>query len=200
MISYLSGKMIAKQDGFVIVLVNGVGYEIWLSAHSFESIPEIGQNINLFCHMEANERGVKLYGFLTFEELEFFKIVRNIQGVGPKAALEISGIGPLEKIQGEIEKGNLKFLDGIPNIGAKKAAKIILELSGQIKSAQKAGQKSKDHFEQDEAFLALKQLGFAKEQIKKALAELPQEIKNPQEKIKQALKFLGDWAKKRMVL
>lgn len=181
-----------KQDGFIIVLVNGVGYEVWLSGHSSESIPEIGQNINLFCHMEANERGVKLYGFLSFEELEFFKIVRGIQGVGPKAALEISGIGPLEKIQAEIERGNLKFLDGIAGIGAKKAAKVILELSGQIKTAQKAGQKNKDNFAQDEAFLALSQLGFAKEQIKKALTELPPEIKNPQEKIKQALKILSN--------
>lgn len=192
MISYLSGKIIAKQDGFVILLVNGVGYEVWLSGHSFESIPEIGQDINLFCQMEANERGVKLYGFLTASELEFFKIVRNIQGVGPKAALEISGIGPLEKIQGEIEKGNLKFLDGIPGIGAKKAAKVILELSGQIKTAQKAGQKSQDYFANDEAFLALSQLGFAKEQIKKVLTELPQEIQSPQEKIKKALKILSN--------
>ena len=168
MISYLSGKIIARQDGFVIVLVNGVGYEVWLSGHSFESIPEIGQNINLFCQLEANERGVKLYGFLTASEMEFFKVVRGIQGVGPKAALEISGIGPLEKIQAEIEKGNLKFLDGIAGIGAKKAAKVILELSGQIKTAQKAGKKGQDVFANDEAFLGLANLGFAKDQIKKA--------------------------------
>ncbi|MEK7172879.1 MAG: Holliday junction branch migration protein RuvA [Patescibacteria group bacterium] len=192
MISYLSGKIILKQDGFIILLVNGVGYEVWLSAHSFESALGVGQNINLFCQMEANERGVRLYGFLTASELEFFKIVRGIQGVGPKAALEISGIGPLEKIQGEIEKGNLKFLDGIPGIGAKKAAKIILELSGQIKTAQKAGSKNKDNFANDEAFLALSQLGFAKEQIKKVLTEMPSEIKNPQEKIKRALKILSN--------
>jgi len=205
MISYLSGKIIAKQDGSVIVLVNGVGYEVWLSGRSLESIPlkespagdptgqaEIGQEINLFCQMEANERGVKLYGFLTASEMEFFKIVRSIQGVGPKAALEISGIGPLEKIQAEIEKGDLHFLDGIAGIGAKKAAKVILELSGQIKTAQKAGQKSQDYFANDEAFLALSQLGFAKEQIKKVLTELPQEIQSPQEKIKRALKILSN--------
>jgi len=206
MIAYLSGKIIAKQDGSVILLVNGVGYEVWLSGHSFESIPlkessvnslptgqaEIGQNINLFCQMEANERGVKLYGFLTAAEMEFFKIVRSIQGVGPKAALEISGVGSLEKIQGEIERGNLKFLDGIAGIGAKKAAKVILELSGQIKTAQKAGKKGQDIFANDEAFLALSQLGFVKEQIKKVLTELPKEIQNNKEKIKRELKILSN--------
>lgn len=192
MIAYLSGKIITKQDGLVVLLVNGVGYEVWLSGHSIESIPEINQNINLFCQMEANERGVKLYGFLTASEMEFFKIVRSIQGVGPKAALEISGIGPLEKIQAEIEKGNLKLLDGIAGIGAKKAAKVILELSGQIKTAQKAGKKGQDIFANDEAFLALKQLGFAKDQIKKVLMDLPQEVQSPQEKIKRALKILSN--------
>lgn len=179
-----------KQDGSVIVLVNGVGYEVWLSGATMENIAQVGADIKLFCHMEANERGVKLYGFLTASEMEFFKIVRNIQGVGPKAALEISGIGPLEKIQAEIEKGNLKFLDGIPNIGAKKAAKIILELSGQIKAAQRVGQKSKDSFEQDEAFLALLNLGFPKERIKEALADLPKEMPAA-EKITRALRALG---------
>ena len=192
MIAYLSGEIIAKQDGSVILLVNGVGYEVWLSGHSFESIPEIGQNINLFCQMEANERGVKLYGFLTASELEFFKIVRSIQGVGPKAALEISGIGPLKKIQSEIEKGNLCFLDGIAGIGAKKAAKVILELSGQIKTAQKAGKKGQDIFANDEAFLGLANLGFAKDKIKEALAGLPKEMPAT-EKIKRALKILSNW-------
>jgi len=190
MIAYLSGKIIAKQDGFVILLVNGVGYEVWLSGHSLENMAEIGQEINLFCHMEANERGVKLYGFLTASEMEFFKIVRNIQGVGPKAALEISGIGPLDKIQGEIEKGNLKFLDGIPNIGAKKAAKIILELSGQIKTNAISKKKGKEEAESDEAFLGLVNLGFSKERVKEALAGLSKEM-SATEKITQALKILG---------
>lgn len=190
MISYLSGKIIAKQDGSIVVLVNGVGYEVWLSGATMENIAQVGADINLFCQMEANERGVKLYGFLTAPELEFFKIVRGIQGVGPKAALEISGIGPLEKIQAEIEKGNLKFLDGVPGIGAKKAAKVILELSGQIKAAQKAGKKGQDIFANDEAFLGLVNLGFAKEKIKEALAGLPKDMPATQ-KIKQALRFLG---------
>ncbi|MDD5750262.1 MAG: Holliday junction branch migration protein RuvA [Candidatus Pacebacteria bacterium] len=190
MIAYLSGKIISKQDGFIIVLVNGVGYEVWLSAASFESIPEIKGDINLFCQMEANDRGVKLYGFLTASELEFFKIVRNIQGVGPKAALEISGVGPLEKIQAEIEKGNLKFLDGIPNIGAKKAAKVILELSGRIKTNASSRKKAKDSPEDDEAFAALANLGFSKEKIRDVLTGLPKDMPAT-EKITQALKILG---------
>ena len=116
--------------------VNGVGYEVLLSQKVCEGLPREGEPLSLFCHLELNERGAKLYGFLSFEELELFKIIRNIQGVGPKAALEISSVGNLEKIKKEIEKGEAKFLDGIPGIGAKKAAKIILELSGKIRTLE----------------------------------------------------------------
>jgi len=190
MISYLSGKIVIKKDSFIIIEVQGVGYEVWLSASAMENIAQVGGEIKLFCHLDVQERGLKLYGFLNFEELEFFKIVRNIQGVGPKAALEISGIGPLEKIQAEIKKGNLKFLDGITGIGPKKAAKIILELSGQIKTNLGGKKKEKDTMEAEEAFLALANLGFPKEKIREALAGLVKEMPI-QEKISQALKLLG---------
>ncbi len=190
MISYLSGKIVIKKDSFIIIEVQGVGYEVWFSVSAMENIAQVGGEIKLFCHLDVQERGLKLYGFLNFEELEFFKIVRNIQGVGPKAALEISGIGPLEKIQAEIKKGNLKFLDGITGIGPKKAAKIILELSGQIKTNLGGKKKEKDTMEAEEAFLALANLGFPKEKIREALAGLVKEMP-VQEKISQALKILG---------
>jgi len=190
MISYLSGKIVIKKDSFIIIEVQGVGYEVWFSVSAMENIAQVGGEIKLFCHLDVQERGLKLYGFLNFEELEFFKIVRNIQGVGPKAALEISGIGPLEKIQAEIKKGNLKFLDGITGIGPKKAAKIILELSGQIKTNLGGKKKEKDTMEAEEAFLALANLGFPKEKIREALAGLVKEMPI-QEKISQALKILG---------
>lgn len=191
MISYLSGKIIAQKENWLIVEVNGIGYEVFVSQKTGEVLPEIGQTATVFCSLEANERGVKLYGFLTFEELELFKVIRNIQGIGPKAALEISSVGSIDKIKNEIEKGEAKFLDGIPNIGAKKAAKIILELSGKIKTSGSSTKKERDFFEKDETFLALLNLGFSKDQAKNALLQLSAEVKDPQEKIKQALKILG---------
>ena len=182
MVSYLAGKIIVKQEGLVILGVNGVGYEVLISQKTFGTLPEQGEDLTLFCCMEANERGVKLYGFLTFAELEVFKVIRGIQGVGPKASLEISGLGSLDKIKERLEEG-----EEILGIGPKKAQKIILELSGNIQS-QKG--KKKDDFASDEAFLGLIGLGFSKEQAKKALLALPVNLAS-QDKIKQALKFLG---------
>lgn len=193
MISYLSGKIILKKEGFVILEVNGIGYEVLLAQKIFEGLPQAGGALSLFCQMEANERGVKLYGFLNFEQLELFKIIRGIQGVGPRAALEISSFGSLESLKNNIEKGETKIFEDLPNIGKKKAQKIVLELSGKIKTldSQTKQAKPKAQFENDETFLALLNLGFSKEQAKKALSDLPQEIKNPQERVRQALQILG---------
>lgn len=195
-----------KKDAFLILEVNGIGYEVFVSKRIMESIPpkessvntedpteqaESGQNLNLFCYLDVGERSLKLYGFRTFEELEFFKLVRGISGVGPKAALEISAIGRPEKIKKEIEKGNEKIFEGVPGIGKKKAQKIILELAGKLKTKEPTPKKEKDNLENDEAFLALRNLGFPKEQCKKALSEASKEIKDSQERVKMALQILG---------
>lgn len=191
MIGYLQGKVILKKEKFIILEVSGVGYEVFISVRSMGSIPEINEPLKLFCYLDVGERSLKLFGFLTFEELEFFKILRSISGVGPKAALEISSIGSPEKIKKEIEKGNEKIFEGIPGIGIKKAQKIILELAGKVKTQSSMKRKEKDGFLEDEVFLALKNLGFQEKDIKQALSQLPKNIESPQEKIKQALTILG---------
>ena len=189
MISSLQGKIILKKENFIILEVSGIGYELFFSARSLQRIPEINQNLKLFCYLDVGERSLKLYGFLSYEELELFKLLRNIQGVGPKAALEISSIGSPEKIKKEIKKGNEKIFEGIPGIGPKKAKKIILELSGKLKDFSPSPQKY--DFSKDETFLALVNLGFPKERIKKVLSQIPKEIKAPEERIKTALEILG---------
>lgn len=189
MIAYLEGKIIFKKEKFIILEVNGVGYEVFISARSLKSIPKIGQTLKLFCHLDVGERSLRLYGFLNYEEMELFKLFRNISGVGPKAALEISSIGPPENIRKEIEKGNEKIFEGVSGIGKKKARKIILELSGKLKSFTPTPEKEKSP--EDETLLALINLGFKKEQAKQALSQIPKEIKSTDEKIKQALKILG---------
>ncbi len=175
----------------MVLDVSGVGYEVFLYEASMEKLPEAGSDFKCFCYLEANERVMRLYGFLTFDELELFKVIRNIQGAGPKAALEISAIGSLAKIKGLMEKGNIGFLNNIPGIGPKKAQKIILELSGQIKNVGAMSKKEKELLENDEVYLALIKLGFGKEKAQKAILDLPKEIKDTQEKIKKALQILG---------
>jgi len=113
MISFLEGKIILKRDNFLIVEVGGVGYKVFLSRSSLQRIAEKGENIKLFCYLDIGERSLKLYGFLTFEELEFFEILRNISGVGPKASLEIVSLGKVEEVKKEIEKGNHNSINNL---------------------------------------------------------------------------------------
>ncbi len=185
MISYLSGKIILKRDKFIILEVNNIGYKVFLSRQTLLRLPEIGENLKVFCFQNVKEEALDLYGFLAYEGLEFFETLMDIRGVGPKSALDISDLGSLEKIKERILKQDEKIFEGIPGIGSKKAMTIILELTGKIKML---GNK-KDSA--DEAESVLMQLGFSKQQAKDALSRVPSNIKNPEERIKLALKNLG---------
>ena len=186
MISYLQGNVIFKRDKFIIVEVAGIGYKVFLSRKTLSTLPEIGAVIKLFCFHNVKEDASDLYGFLTYDELDFFEVLMDIHGVGPKAALEISVLGPLEKIKDRILAQDEKIFSGIPGIGLKKAQTIILELTGKIKvlSGEKKGSA-------DPAEDALTQLGFSRQQAKEALKQVPSTVKDMEERIKAALKTLG---------
>ena len=187
MISYLQGKIIFKKEKFIILGVNGVGYKVFLSQKTFTKIPEKGKELKLFCFMNVRENSMELYGFLGEKELEFFEILEGIRGVGPKAALEIASLGPLENIKKKIEAQDSSLFEGIPGIGKKKAMTIVLELSGKIKDLSP----KKKTKEKDEAIDALTNLGFSKQKAKEALAGVSEHIKDTEGRIKSALKILG---------
>ena len=184
MISYIEGRIILKRDKFVIVKVGGIGYKVFVSSKTALKLPEIWQDVKLFCFQNVKEDALDLYGFLIYDELDFFEVLMEIRGVGPKSALDIAALGSLEKIKDRILANDEKIFEGIPGIGAKKAMTIILELTGKIKMQSNA--KSKDPAED-----ALIGLGFSKEQAREALKAVPAHIKDMEERIKMALKMLG---------
>lgn len=187
MIAYLDGKIILKKDKFVILETNNVGYKVFLSRQTLLKLPEMEGAIKLFCFHNVKEDASDLYGFLSYDELDFFEVLMDIHGVGPKAALEISALGPLDRIKDRILAQDEKIFEGIPGIGAKKAMTIILELTGKIRLL--SGAKSKGSA--DPAEDALTQLGFSKQQAKEALKNLPPEVKTMEDRVKSALKNLG---------
>lgn len=190
MINYLQGKVILKKEKYIVLDVNSVGYKVFLSHKSLSKIPEIGQNLKLFCYLNVRENALDLYGFFEEKELEFFEIINDIRGIGPKAALEISSLGSLEKIKERILAQDETIFAGIPGIGKKKAAAIILELSGKIKEALRMQPKKKE-FQNDEAENVLVGLGFSRPRAKEALKRVPENITDQGQKIKEALKILG---------
>jgi len=185
MIAFLRGNIILKKDKFIILEVNGIGYKVFISHQTLSRLPENGGQVKLFCYQHIKEDAADLYGFLTYDEMDFFEVLMDIRGVGPKAALEISVLGPLDKIKQKILAQDETVFAGIHGIGDKKAKTIILELTGKINSFAKLKPSS------DEVEFALTQLGFTKQQAKDALSKVPSSIKNSEERIKEALKNLG---------
>ncbi len=186
MISYLEGKIIFKTERFIILDVNGVGYKVFLSKETLLKIPEIDQPLKVFCYLAVREDSLDLYGFSTWQELDLFEILLDIHGVGPKVALGIASLGPLEKLKKEIEEKSEKVFEGIPGVGKKRAQAIILELSGKMKEIEKSSGKPYDEAEE-----ALINLGFSKQRARDALSKISKEVKDTGARIKEALKILG---------
>ena len=189
MISFLQGKIILKKDKFVVIDVGGVGYKVFLSKKALLNIPEISQSLKVFCFLDIGENKMDLYGFLDEKEQEFFEILNNISGIGPKVALEISVLGPLEKIKDRILKQDEKIFEGIPGVGRKRAMAIMLELTGKLKEVSLS--KPKKEAISDEAEDALIDLGFPRQKAKEALEKVSKTIKGTEERIKEAFKILG---------
>jgi Holliday junction DNA helicase RuvA len=185
MIAFLEGKIILKRDKFAIIETAGVGYKVFLNRQTLLKLLE-NDSVKLFIYHDIKEDKSDLYGFLSYDELEFFEILNDIHGVGPKAALEISVLGPLEKIKDKILAQDEKLFAGIPGIGAKRASSIILELTGKIMAKPTSAKGPVDDAED-----TLVSLGFSKQQAKDALSRVPGDVKKTEDRVKQALKFLG---------
>ncbi len=211
MIRYLQGKIILKKEKFIVIDVNGVGYKVFVSKKTLSNISKVSQNfalakerkskekiqegeisemVSIFCFLKVGENTLDLYGFLDEKELEFFEILENIRGVGPKASLEISSLGPLEKIKERILSQDRKLFEEIPGIGRKKAMTIVLELTGKIKDISKKDALLKKP-RIDEAEESLVNLGFSRQRAREALLKISGETVGVDQKVKEALKILG---------
>jgi Holliday junction DNA helicase RuvA len=185
MINYLKGKIALKEKDFIILEVNQIGFKIFLSDRALNKITKTGDFLKVFTYLYLREETVKLYGFLTFEELGLFEILNDISGIGPKAALAISSLGSFDELKKAIREGDQKFFEGVRGTGRKKIQKIILELTGRIQEIKKSPTK------EDPALQALVSLGFPTQRVKEILSQLPKSIKETEQRIKEALKMLN---------
>src|SRR3989338_7650932 len=109
MIGSLTGKIKLKTDKFLIVDVSGVGYKVSVSPDTL-SRTKLDSDISLFVHTHVREDSIDLYGFLNREEQEFFEMLINVSGIGPKGALSILSIATLETLRKAISTGDTGYL------------------------------------------------------------------------------------------
>ena len=186
MIGSIRGKIILKTKKFLIVETNGVGYKISVSPDVLSKTKKIGEEISFWIHTHVREDALDLYGFSDQEELEFFEMLINVSGIGPKGALAILGIASIETLRKAIATGDISYLTKISGIGKKTAEKIIIELRDKI-GEKKGGSSLQGELD---ALEALKSLGYSQNQAREALKKVSPET-NTNAKIREALKILG---------
>lgn len=133
MYEYIKGKYIGINKDYIIVENNGIGYKIFTSGATMSSIPKSGDEIMLYVEQIVREDFLGLYGFDSKEELEMFKLLLTINGVGAKAALSLLSISRVNNLKYAIMTGDEKHLCRGVGIGKKTAARIILELRDKLK-------------------------------------------------------------------
>lgn len=189
MISYVCGTIEMKGENFLIVNVNGVGYRVFCAPAVLEKTKNKKGEIELFTTLFVREDRIELYGFEKPQELEFFETLLTVSGIGPRAAQNILGAGPVTKLKKAIEEGDEKMFSRIPGVGHKKIKKIILELSGKL---VRDVERMRDDLPQfSDAHKALRRLGFRAQEIRETFDEIPNDLKDSKEIVTQALKLLG---------
>ncbi|MFA5133211.1 MAG: Holliday junction branch migration protein RuvA [Patescibacteria group bacterium] len=180
MIISLQGKVIHKEPNFLILENAGIGYQIYFSDPQKIQAED---NVRLFIYEHIREDRHDLFGFLSFDELEFFIKLLSVDGVGPKMAMNISRLG-IEKIQKAVLEGNVSFIESVHGVGKKTAQKIILELKGAIDKVITGKNINQ------EALSALLGLGYSRAEAESVLNELG-EVSGTEAQVKAALKLLG---------
>lgn len=133
MIAFVKGIIEDITDENVVIDVNGVGYNVKISADTASKLPGYGEVIKLYTYTSVREDAFWLYGFLTRSDLEIFKKCITVNGIGPKGALSILSIMDADSLRFAIMSQDAKAIAKAPGIGAKTAERLILDLKDKIK-------------------------------------------------------------------
>ena len=203
MIASVKGKLEGVTTESVIIDVNGLGVEAIVPTTVINLLPKIDENIKLHTYLHVREDVMQLYGFLEKEDLDFFKLLITVNGIGPKAAIAILSSMPTDILTFAILSEDTKTIQKAQGIGAKTAKKLVLELKdkvGIIKTPKNTGSETYDNAGltiginseiKDEAVQVLTALGYSQTEAVKAISiiEIYEEMTS-EELVKLALKNL----------
>ena len=201
MISYIRGELVAVEKEKVIIDVGGVGYGIFVPESAMGLLPQMGNEVKLYTYLNVREDAMQLFGFLTRDDLEIFKLLIGVSGIGPKGGLSILSKLTADDLRFAIMSGDSKAISAAPGIGKKTAEKVIIELKDKLdieqilnpsdsetKSAIKMDSSANEV--QSEAVQALVALGYGSTESLKAVNKVNSENMTVEEVLKQALKMM----------
>ena len=132
MISYVKGELAAIEEQKAVIDVGGIGYGVYMPQQSMARLPEIGSTVKLHTYLNVKEDAMQLFGFLTRDDLEIFKLVIGVSGIGPKGGLNILSAMSPDELRFAIMSGDAKAISAAPGIGKKTAEKLIVELRDKV--------------------------------------------------------------------
>lgn len=139
MIAFLEGTLISGGTEAVVSVGGGLGLDVQLSAFSADRLPAPGQPVRLWTHLAVREDHWSLYGFVELEERAMFRLLITVSGVGPKVALGMLSRATPANIALYLRTGDEKALSGLPGIGKKSAARLIVELGKRVPDSALSG-------------------------------------------------------------
>lgn len=199
MIAYVKGTLEMKFDNYVVIDVGGIGYKVFMGEKTIEQIGNIGDVVKVHTHYHVREDDISLYGFLSNEELKMFELLLNVSGIGAKSAITmLSNITPSSFALAVITNDTSKLVK-IPGVGAKSAARIILELKDKIKTVETKEQETNSQIQEaiiddnklQEAISALQVLGYNRKEIEKAFEKMDTASLSLEDMIRQGLSILA---------
>ncbi len=132
MISYIRGELVAQYEDKVIVDVGGVGYGIYMSAQSMSRLPHTGSEVKIHTYLNVKEDLMQLFGFLTLDDLNVFKLLIGVSGIGPKGGQAILSVLSPDDLRFAVMADDVKAISSAPGIGKKTAQKLIVELKDKL--------------------------------------------------------------------
>ncbi len=189
MIATIRG-LVSEKDGGVVLECRGVGYGVFVSTSDLEAL-KLGQEAKLYVHEHIKEDAHDLYGFISVETKKLFEQLLSVKNVGPKVALAVLDVGPLNAVRVAIAEGDVKLLQTAKGVGKRAAEQIVVELRD--KMGTPVGDAAESLIsragvnQQDEALQALVSLGYTEVDAAIALQSVDPTLPT-EERIKQALK------------
>lgn len=182
MIDFIKGELAEIKENYVVLETGNIGYEINMATSTILELPPRKSTIKLYTYLQVREDALTLYGFLTKDDMNMFKLLITVNGIGPKGAIGIlSGI-TADEIRFAVLAEDAKTIGKAPGIGPKTASKIILELKDKFKLDTAFEQKLSNQADKldsqsiygkrEEATQALASLGYSSADAYKIIAQI----------------------------
>lgn len=171
MFEYLQGTLISSQPDRLILDVQGIGYLVFISLATYSQLPAANSKVKIYTSLIIREDAHKIFGFLTLQERNFFEMLNEVSGIGPRLAVSILGHMTIDDLLSAIELGNIQAISKIPGIGKKISERLIVELRDKAQKIprQKTALPKMSQGVVSDAISALIHLGYSQLDAQKAV-------------------------------